>query len=533
MSEWDGAITEPLDEWSGARIEPMARPSWSQAIGNIPSDIGKTVDEITSLPGKVGQASALAAYNAAHDPVGFAKDVAMAPVNLAKAGGRELLNQGSQIVGALTGGHLGETQDEAIARLEARRNAIIERPATTLANVALSGMPSGKLAPLQNLTQYGLKGVTAATREVANLPTMALAGVGRQTLNDALAAGKLGGPEGAVALAQMRGGDPMPVAYQALDAFGQLGADKNAAYLADATKWNVPGRTVDVNPLRQAHADAVAANTMPTTGAPRDPQAALALNEIKKIIDTHSIVPEHLTPEGIGAVRLNRLTTDEMDTIKKNIGALRYGDNAIAKTGAAREHATNLYDAARQGVADVAPEYSAAMERSQANIQKLNDIRNELSLNPKASKGTILRKLQSAQRNQVSSGFMARSKMVDELATKDPTLRYALAGQDLSAAMPRGLSRIFPGLETGAAGLAVAHGGLAALPGILATGIPLAAMASPRLMGEARYGLGVLNRGARNIGVTQQNIGRATEAARIAGLLSDEDRNKPRGLLNP
>jgi len=221
-----------------------------------------------------------------------------------------------------------------------------------------------------------------------------------------------------------------------------------------------------------------------------------------------------------------------MDALKQAIGEVMYDKDMAPAGSVARVHASKVYDAAKNAVASVSPEYAAAMERSQANIRNLNDLRRELSLKPNASKGTILRKLQSGMREDVNSGFKARGQMLDQLAKKDPTLPAALAGQDFSSPYPRGLSKlssISEGMLAGTIGITHGIGALAHAAPVL---IPLALASSPRIQGEARSALGLLTRGARSVGVTQKNIGHVGEAARVAGLLADPDR-KPKGLLNP
>ncbi len=480
------------DPW--AKFNPGAtdRPSWSQAIGNIPSDIGKTVQEIASLPG----ALATAASHPIDTAIGLGKAV---------AGG--IANKGRQIAGAFTGGLIGETDKEFVDRIEASRKQAIERPLSTVANIVLQGSPAGELTAGQGL----LKATTAGVREAANIPTFLAAGVGRKSSNAMLEAGKLGGAEGAAARGGMTGSNPLPVAQQALDAAGQLAADKNAAYLADKAVWDVPGKFADVSGVNQALADALTKNQT-SLGAPINSQAQAALEAIRQKIDLHTTAP--------GGGKVGGLNISDADALKKTIGEVMFDRNMAPAGSPAKALTTDVYDAAKNAVANVSPEYSGAMERSQATIRNLGDLRQELSLKPNASKATILSKLQSAMRNDVSSKFGARSEMLDQLATKDPTLPYALAGQDFSSPYPRGLSKLVPGLGGAGAGVAALTG--AVNPATLALAIPALAFASPRASGELRYLAGLLSRKAGDVGATQKNLGRGIEASRLAGLLMNK-----------
>jgi hypothetical protein len=488
-SEFKPAPPQGNDPW--AEFKP-ARPSWSQAIGNIPSDVAQTVREIASVPGAIGTALS----NPGRTAMGIASAV-----------GQGVTNQARQLAGAFTFGNVGETTDEAVARKEAERKQAIERPLTTVANIALSGLPSGELTAGQGI----LKATTAGVREAANIPTFLAAGVGRKSSNTMLEAGKLGGAEGAAARAQMVGGNPMPVANQALNAAGQLAADKNAAYLADAQRWNVPGVMADVGPTQQALADALAKNRT-GLGAVESTQTEKALQEIQSVLDRHTTAP--------GGGKVGGLNIEDADKLKKAIGEVMYNRDLAPQGSKARALTVDIYDAAKGAVAKVSPEYSAAMEKSQGTIQNLKDLRQELSLKENAGKATILGKLQSAMRNDVSSRFGARSQMLDQLATKEPTLPYALAGQDFSSWYPRGLSKLVPGMGGVGAGYAALTGTLN--PATLAIAPLALAASSPRLQGELRYLAGLLTRGAGNAGLTQKNIGRGIEASRLAGLLMNQ-----------
>jgi hypothetical protein len=116
--------------------------------------------------------------------------------------------------------------------------------------------------------------------------------------------------------------------------------------------------------------------------------------------------------------------------------------------------------------------------------ESIGEVRRALSVNDKAATDTTLRKLQSTMRNNVNTNYGQRTAMLDELAQHQPELPYALAGQSLNSAMPRGLANATAPLA--------AMGSYFVSPAAL----PMAAMGSPRLVGEAAYGAGRVAAGA-------------------------------------
>ena len=140
--------------------------------------------------------------------------------------------------------------------------------------------------------------------------------------------------------------------------------------------------------------------------------------------------------------------------------------------------------------------------------EQIQDISKTFSLGEKASKDTALRSLTSVMRNNVNTNFGQRAKLMDEMAVKQPDLPYAIAGQALNSPTPRGLQAAV----AGGAGFygAVNPATLAALP-----------FASPRLMGEAAYGVGALSGQFENalsrLGVTPQQFTNALMMANQAG----------------
>ena len=123
----------------------------------------------------------------------------------------------------------------------------------------------------------------------------------------------------------------------------------------------------------------------------------------------------------------------------------------------------------------------------------IQQMEHTLSINPSAQIDTTLRKLQSVLRDNVNTSYGHRHELAEFLENaKAPHLMQKIAGQALSTWTPRGFGRATAGLEAGAAAM---FGGFPALGHIA----PVLAASSPRLVGEAAYGLGAAGRKAGSI----------------------------------
>lgn len=515
----DWAVEAP--DWA-QEAQPQARPSWSQAIGNIGSDISKTAEEIGALPGMVGKASAAAAYKATHDPAGFAKDVVMGPANLAISGGKALASgiadQARQVAGAVTAGQIGETKDEALARIDASQKAAIERPLTTVANIALSGLPSGELTAGQLALKGLTKGTGVADTYLGRPVNALLSGVSGEGQRLAQEAGERGGAIGRAFRANMAEPD-----YAGMQATGQQGikglkAERGSTYqqgIQDTANSKARLPYTDIT---------TAANNGRALGFHgsfvKDPSVIEAMDAVDKAIAEHRVIPGT-------SIQATRRFPLEMDALKQRVGKIL----AEQPEGSAAQKAVlGVYDTIKGNIVKAVPTYSNVMDEYGDASKAITNAVSQLGLGRRATRGSAAGKLMSAMRDTGSATQITKGDALADVARHAPTLPYQIAGASMSPVLPRGIvargGALLHGLEgAGTAGL-LAH--------FLhpATIIP-ALMSSPRVVGNARYGIGAATRGARAVGATQQNIGRATEAARVAGLLADPERNQPRGLLNP
>jgi hypothetical protein len=196
--------------------------------------------------------------------------------------------------------------------------------------------------------------------------------------------------------------------------------------------------------------------------------------------------------------------------LKQKIGGIL--ENIPYEQRTARTVAGGIYDSIKKEITNQAPEYAKTMKAYSDASDLIREIERSLSLGQKASADTAMRKLQSLMRNNVQTNYGQRIALAKELeAAGGKEMMPALAGQAMSEIVPRGIQRATAGPSVlGAFGT----GGLPAAAG-------MAAVSSPRLMGEALYGAGRVGKGvSRATGVLPDaNYPAISNAAYQAGLL--------------
>jgi hypothetical protein len=295
----------------------------------------------------------------------------------------------------------------------------------------------------------------------------ATTGVGDAALTQALRAGKEGGKVAQNFTQAMRGessmDDVLTMAKQNLEAMGQ---QKQAAYRQGMAGIKADKTVLDLKNVDQAVNDAIGMATF--KGQIKNEKAASALSQIKGEIDNwKSLDPaEFHTPEGL-------------DALKQKIGGILEEIPFEQKT--ARTAAGKVYDSLRGEISKQAPEYAKVMKGYSEASDTIKEIEKALSLGQKASADTSMRKLQSLMRNNVNANYGQRADLAQEMIQAGgQDFMPSLAGQALNDFMPRGIQRA--GVGTGGAGLA--------LTGNLPAAAGLAAISSPRLMGETFYTAG-------------------------------------------
>jgi hypothetical protein len=299
-------------------------------------------------------------------------------------------------------------------------------------------------------------------------------GAGRTALSAAFQAGKAGGDTGKAFLGSMRGDIPWSqVVDDAKSALSNLRQQRNAAYRSGMADVSKDRAVLDFKPVDEAMGKAAGVKNF--KGQDLSPKTADVRKEITDTIDEWKKLDpaEYHTPEGF-------------DALKQKLGDIR---DALPFNTPQRVVADNAYNAVRSAITKQAPGYDKVMGDYSKASEAISALQRELSLGPKGNPNTALRKLQSVMRDNANTSWGDRAKYAGTLSDAGATdLLPKLAGQSLSTPVPRGLTKY---AEAAAALPAILHNPVSALA------LPLA---SPRLMGEAAYGLGAINRGATALG---------------------------------
>ena len=305
------------------------------------------------------------------------------------------------------------------------------------------------------------KGIGSAVAPVLGLTT----GVGGEAVKNAFLSGIKGGETGEAFRENLRGYTaPDEVVNDARSALRQMRGERATSYVNEMDHLGKNQTVLNFNDIDKAMDDANRIKTFkgqelaPSTTKVRD-----AINEV--IEHWKNLDPnEYHTPIGI-------------DALKQRIGdikdSLQYGtpERAVAE---------KAYSAIRGTITKQAPEYDLIMRGYEQASNDINEISRTLSLNPKATVDTALRKLQSAIRNNVNTNFGKRTELAQTLAEHGaPNLMEKLSGQAMNTWVPRGL-----------AGIASLGEGFAAISGLNPYAAASLLLASPRLVGETVHGTG-------------------------------------------
>lgn len=338
------------------------------------------------------------------------------------------------------------------------------------------------------LTAVGatLKGAGHVAAPILGLTT----GAGTEAIKTAARAGAEGGDAAKAFKEGMSASDMASVVNEAKSAVSQLRAERGAAYREGMAKIGADTSVLDFEKIDAALAKV--SNVKTYKGQDLSPATAEIRTKIMKTVEDWKELPpgQFHTAEGL-------------DALKQKIGDLR---DAAAPGTPERVIADQIYNGVRSTIVAQAPEYAKVMKGYEQASSIIREIETTLSLKPNTNVDTALRKLQSVLRDNVNTNYGRRAELVDFLTRAGaPHLMEKLAGQALSSAVPRGLSRVGAlGEGAGAlSSLALGHPGAAAVLG----GAALAS--SPSLIGGASYLLGSASRlPLRAAGQTSFQLGR-------------------------
>ena len=308
------------------------------------------------------------------------------------------------------------------------------------------------------------RGVGNATAKVVG----GMTGAGDAALVQALRAGRAGGETAETFTKNMRGGaDMTDVLDVAKSNLAEMNAAKQAAYRADMGALKTDKTVLKFDGIDNSVKNALGKVTF--KGQVKNEGAANYLGKAQEEINNwKSLDPaEFHTPEGL-------------DALKQKVGDILESIPFEQKT--ARAAVGDVYNGIKNEIKQQAPKYADTMKAYQEASELTKEIERALSLGNRASADTSMRKLQSLMRNNVNTNYGNRLDLAGKLeAGGGQEIMPALAGQALNSWTPRGMQGL---AATGLGGFGIANPAtLAALPAT-----------SPRLMGEAAYGLGRLTR---------------------------------------
>lgn len=308
-----------------------------------------------------------------------------------------------------------------------------------------------------------VKGIGSGIRKALGGTT----GVGDEALKQAYTAGKTGGQAAQDFTQNMRGSgsmdDVLAAAKQNLDAMGQ---QKQAAYRAGMANVKADKSVLSFDGIDKAIDDAVGLTSF--KGQSKNAKASQAVQAAAEEIQKWKQLnpAEFHTPEGL-------------DALKQRLNGVLESIPFEEKT--ARKAVGNIYSSIKSEISKQAPEYSKVMRDYSTASETIKEIERALSLGNKAAADTSMRKLQSLMRNNVNTSYGYRDTLAKTMIDAGGNdIMPALAGQAVNEWLPRGIQRAASG--TGSAGLA--------LTGNLPAAAGMAALSSPRLIGEAMYGAG-------------------------------------------
>lgn len=402
---------------------------------------------------------------------------------------------------------------DAVGKFLVDRYGSVDAVKKTLAND-----PVGMVADVSMILSGGgsaaarLPGVAGKVGEVAaaagRLPGAAIAktagglaekvagattGVDSAAIRTAAQAGLEGGDAGKAFLQNLTGSaDPAQVVTEAKQAVSQMRQERGNLYRQEMAKIGADNTVLDFQKIDDAVQKVAGVKTY--KGQSLSPKTEGVRQELTQAVDEWKNLPagDFHTAEGL-------------DALKQKIGNIR---DSTQRGTPDRLVADNVYNAIKNTITDQAPEYAKVMKGYQEASDLVREMETTLSMDPKASIDTSLRKLQSALRNNVNTNYGRRAELVDFLQRAGaPHLMQKLAGQMLSTAMPRGLGRTLASGEM-ASSAATFFAGHPAAAAALAGSV---AASSPALVGGTAYALGAGRR--LRIGRSMFQTGRLSDQA--------------------
>lgn len=336
------------------------------------------------------------------------------------------------------------------------------------------------------------RGIRNAASGVLSNTLGSMTGTGAEAVRGAYQAGKSGSK---AFLENMRGKVPFDdVVDQAKAGLSAMRAQRGAEYRSGMIDISKDKSIIDFSPIQKAIDGVKSMGSY--KGQQINKHASSVVDDLAETVNNWGKLnkKEFHTPEGL-------------DALKQAVGDIR--DTTQAGT-AARRAADSVYNAVKDQITKQAPTYSKVMKDYSTASKTLKEVEKTLSLGERASKDTAIRKLQSLTRNNAQTNYGNRVGLARTLEEKGGVdLFPAISGQSMSSWTPRGMVG------------ALEKGGLPLAAFLNPMTLAAAPAMSPRLMGEAAYGLGrtvggtggLLNASAKRLGLLNPELLEMMKAA--------------------
>lgn len=285
--------------------------------------------------------------------------------------------------------------------------------------IGKAGEITSKVGSAIDPVNLALKGTSAAVEGVAKYgaaPLMSLrSGASVRSLQQAVDAGATANPE--FWKFYTKQGTP----DQVIDAFSQAIRDVRDARNADY-QASMQGIRANRTPLPFNNIDATINNqlkSITSSGKVFRENAQKALTEVAEAVNQWKSQPRIAGANSMA----------DMDALKQRLSEIR---DAYKSDPSAERVVTAVRKSVYETIAARDPNYARIMEEYTNATKKLNEIRSTIQTEKDISVGKKIRGLLKAQ------GSTAGSKVLDDLDKYNPSLKYMLAGMELSELMPYG-----------------------------------------------------------------------------------------------
>jgi hypothetical protein len=468
-------VPQPQKRLSGGEVLTGAVMNFPSSLYNMATDVFKAVSDPIKTASDLGTLFVGATSKVLGEPF-FESDLA----------------KKMRLKGEKSAEQVGAFMANRYGSVENAKQALATDPAGVLSDVSLVFTGGASLVPKASTASRVLTTAAKVTDPfriaAAPLvftsktvsPTLGMTtGAGAMAIQEAYQAGKEGGVKAKSFTENLRDkGDQLQVLEDTKSNLQAMIQEQQNLYRSGMVNIKNDKSVLDFTDIDNSLGKA--ADRVYYKGVIRSEDAATYVAKTQKIIDDwrYRNPAEFHTPEGLDILK-QKIYDDVLSNIpinqKSSIGII--GD---------------IYNSVKSTIQKQAPTYAETMKSYADTAEQVREIERSLSQGKKASADAGLRKLQTVLRDNASTNYGQRVKLVNQLEATSPSLgggipiKPALAGQALSKMTPRGIQ---------AAGTVGTAGLLSQVSNPL-TGLYLAG-SSPRLVGEAAY---LTGQGSRQLG---------------------------------